>query len=86
MSAPSDPSDIITREELIAMAEKFREVKHSVNNSLAVMMALSELAQRNPQHYEKLTKTVLTRSPDIVTQLQEFGKILTDRAKPPGGG
>ena len=55
-----------------ALYDKFRELKHSVNNSLAVIMALSELAQRNPVHFEKLAQTVLLRCPQIVTQLQEF--------------
>ena len=72
----------ITREELAALHEKFREVKHSINNSLAVVMALSELAERNPAHYEKLTKTVLTRCPDIVSQLQDFQKALLTVIKP----
>lgn len=68
METPSQ----VTREELLALHEKFREVKHSINNSLAVLMALSELAQRNAAQYEKLGKTVLTRGPDIVNQLQDF--------------
>lgn len=63
--------------ELTALHERFREVKHSVNNSLAVVMALAELAQRNPAHYEKLTKAVATRGPEIVQLLQGFqGEIL----------
>jgi two-component sensor histidine kinase len=65
--------------ELCALNEKFREMKHSINNSLAVIMALSELAQRNPQHYEKLTKAVLARCPDIVAQLQEYSRELNTR-------
>ena len=74
--------------EISALHEKFREIKHSVNNSIAVMMALSELAQRNPVHYEKLTQTVMTRCPDIVSQLQNFqqellAKINPDKAKNP---
>ena len=79
MDNPHPPS----REELAALHDKFREVKHSINNSLAVIMALSELAQRNPQHYEKLTKTVLSHCPDIVAQLQEFSRALSETAKPP---
>ena len=58
--------------EILALHERFREIKHSVNNTIAVMMALSELAQRNPTHYEKLTQAVLTRCPEIVAQLQGF--------------
>jgi hypothetical protein len=76
----------ITREELLALHEKFRDIKHSINNSLAVVMALSELAQRNPAHYEKLAKTVLTRCPDIVSQMQDFQKALQVTLKPETAG
>ena len=70
-----------THEEIVALHEKFREIKHSINNSMAVVMALSELGQANPAHYEKLGKTVLTRGPEMVRQLQEFSNELTAWAK-----
>jgi len=68
--------------EILALHERFREIKHSVNNTIAVMMALSELAQRNPTHYEKLTQAVLTRCPDIVSQLQTFQQELLSKVHP----
>ena len=71
----------MTREELETIHAKFREVKHNINNTLAVIMALSELAQRNPAHYEKLAKAVLQRGPDIVQQMQEFQSMLTAKIK-----
>ena len=71
----------MTREELQALHEKFREIKHSINNTLAVVMALSELGQRNPAHYEKLAKAVLQRGPDVVQQLQDFQNALTAKLK-----
>ena len=71
----------MTREELQAIHEKFREVKHNINNTLAVIMALSELAQRNPAHYEKLAKAVLQRGPDVVQQMQDFQTLLTAKLK-----
>ena len=74
----------MTREELIAIHDKFREVKHDINNTLAVVMALSELAQRNPAHYEKLAKAVLTRGPDVVQKLQDFQTMLGAKLKDPG--
>jgi len=76
----------MTREELQAIHEKYREVKHDINNTLAVIMALSELAQRNPAHYEKLAKAVLTRGPDVVQKLQEFQTMLGAKLKDGGGG
>jgi hypothetical protein len=68
--------------EILALHERFREIKHSVNNTIAVLMALSELAQRNPAHYEKLTQAVLTRCPEIVSLLQGFQGQLLSKAKP----
>ena len=75
----------MTREELEAIHEKFREVKHDINNTLAVIMALSELAQRNPSHYEKLGKAVLTRGPNVVQMLQDFQGMLAAKLKPGDG-
>ncbi len=77
----SDNTFQLTKEEFLAVNEKFREVKHNINNTLAVIMALSELAQRNPAHYEKLAKAVLQRGPDVVQQMQEFQTLLTAKLK-----
>ncbi len=63
------------------LCDQFREIKHSINNTLAVIMALSELAQRNPSHYDKLSKAVLQRGPDIVQQLQDFQTAITGKLK-----
>jgi len=65
-----------TREQLQDLHQKYREMKHNINNTFAVIMALSELGQRNPAHLEKLAKAVLQRSPDVVAQLTHFGDML----------
>lgn len=79
---PDEPFTM-TREDLQALHDQFREIKHNINNTLAVVMALSELAQRNPAHYEKLAKAVLQRGPEVVQSLQDFQVKLT--AKLHGG-
>lgn len=79
----SQPDAILSREELEALNLKYREIKHSINNTLAVIMALSELGQRNPAHFEKLAKAVLQRGPEVVTQLQEFQAMLGAKLKAP---
>ena len=85
----SEDSFQMTRADLDALHEKYRELKHNINNTLAVIMALSELAQRNPAHYEKLAKAVLTRAPEVVQSLQDFQGLLAARLKggevPPAG-
>ena len=68
--------------EILALHEHFREIKHSVNNTIAVFMALSELGQRNPIHYEKLAQAVLTRCPDIVSMMQGFQQELLSKVNP----
>lgn len=77
--------DTIPCSDLVALHDRYREIKHSINNSLAVIMALSELAQRNPVHYEKLTKAVLSRGPDIVAQMQDFQQALLAKINPGTG-
>lgn len=77
---PDAPSTL-NREELQALHDYFREIKHNINNTLAVIMALSELAQRNPAHYEKLAKAVLQRGPEVVQSLQDFQMKLASKLK-----
>ena len=78
----SDEPHTISQEELVVLQKKFSEIKHSVNNALAVMMALSEMSQRRPDYAEKLATTVLTKAPQIVSSLQEFTQALNDKFGP----
>ena len=75
-----------SREETLALQEQFRELKHSINNTLAVIMALSELGQRNPAHLERLAKTVLQRGPDVVNLLQNYQNSLMRKTPISMGG
>jgi len=78
----SDPAGNLSPEELAQLQRKFSEIKHSINNALAVMMALSEMSQRRPDYAEKLASTVLTKAPQIVSSLQEFTQALNEKAGP----
>ena len=82
----SESAGNITLEELAQLQRKYSEIKHSINNALAVMMALSEMSQRRPDYAEKLATTVLTKAPQIVSSLQEFTQALNEKAgaKPEG--
>ncbi|MEP6699044.1 MAG: hypothetical protein ABJB09_04870 [Verrucomicrobiota bacterium] len=81
-STMTDPVRTISHEELVALQRKFSEIKHAINNALAVMMALSEMSQRRPDYSEKLATTVLTKAPQIVSSLQEFNHSLNEKAGP----
>ena len=74
-----NPDQTISLEELVRLQKKFSEIKHSINNALAVMMALSEMSQRRPDYAEKLASTVLSKAPQIVSSLQEFTQALHEK-------
>ena len=76
----TQPVSTISQEEIAQLQKKFSEIKHSINNALAVMMALSEMSQRRPDYAEKLASTVLSKAPQIVTSLQEFTQALNEKA------
>jgi mannitol/fructose-specific phosphotransferase system IIA component (Ntr-type) len=84
----SNSARSISQEELVELQKKFSEIKHAINNALAVMMALSEMSQRRPEFSapgsgsiaEKLASVVLTKAPLIVSSLQEFTQALNEKA------
>ena len=76
----SETDRSISQEDLAQLQKKFSEIKHLINNALAVMMALSEMSQRRPDYAEKLATTVLAKAPQIVSSLQEFTQALNEKA------
>jgi uncharacterized protein YpiB (UPF0302 family) len=76
----TEPGRTLSAEEITQLQKKFSEIKHSINNALAVMMALSEMSQRRPDYAEKLASTVLSKAPQIVTSLQEFTDALNEKS------
>ena len=79
----SDMSFQMTEEEFSQLNEKFRDLRHHINNTLAVIMALSELGERNPAHLTKLAQTVLQRGPNVVLELNAFLQAPTANFKLP---
>lgn len=70
----------ISREEMLELYQQLAEARHSVNNSLAVMMALAELTKRKPEeHCDKLISAVLVRGNDIVEQMTDFSKSFVEK-------
>ena len=66
----------VTRSELQALSDQFRDTKHNINNVFAVILALAELSERNPSNYERLAKAVLERCPAVVQDLHNFHEAL----------
>ena len=81
-STGNDPVHF-THEEWMEFRLRFSNMKHSMNNALAVFMALAELAQRNPDNFEKLARSVCTRTPEIVGMIHEFSDYLDSKGPAP---
>ena len=67
----------VTRSELRALSDQFRDTKHNINNVFAVLLAMAELSERNPANYERLAKAVLERCPAVVQDLHNFHEALS---------
>jgi hypothetical protein len=81
----TEPARTISQDGLAELQQKFSEIKRSINNALAVMMALSEMSRRRPDYAEKLATTVTTvstKASQIVSSLQEFAQALDVKAGP----
>ena len=70
-------------EEWMEFRVRFSNMKHTMNNALAVFMALAELSQRNPDNFAKLAKSVCTRTPELASMIQEFSAYLDTKGPQP---
>jgi uncharacterized protein with von Willebrand factor type A (vWA) domain len=67
----------------VDLAEAFRQTRHDINNVLAVLFALAELSQRNPETAGRLTTAMLERGPMVLQKLNEFQELLAKQAGAP---
>ena len=75
MSSPAPIPPPAERPSFDELHRKFREFKHSTNNALAIVMALSEMTARNPDHAKRLVQVVAEKGPQVVGQLRELDEI-----------
>ena len=78
----TEPAGTISQDGLAELQQKFSEIKRSINNALAVMMALSEMPHRRPDYAEKLATTVTAVSTNAPSSLQEFTQAPNAKAGP----
>ena len=58
-----------TREQMEALYQNLRTIRHAINNNVAVIMAMAELTQRNPAQCQKLTQLCLDKAPQIAASI-----------------
>ena len=58
-----------------ALYQNLRTVRHSINNNVAVIMAMAELSQRNPAQCAKLSQLCLEKAPQIASAVAGFSEL-----------
>lgn len=61
--------------QLQQLHQNLRTVRHAVNNSVAVIMAMAELSQRNPAQSAKLSQLCLEKAPQISAAIGGFMEL-----------
>ena len=63
------------QKQLEMLHQNLRTVRHSINNHVAVIMAMAELAQRNPAQGQKLSQICLEKGPQIADAIGGFTEL-----------
>ncbi len=63
------------RKQMETLYQNLRTVRHAINNHVAVIMAMSELSQRNPAQYAKLSQLCLEKAPQIAAAIGGFTEL-----------
>jgi septal ring factor EnvC (AmiA/AmiB activator) len=61
--------------QLETLNQNLRTVRHAINNNVAVIMAMSELSQRNPAQCAKLSQLCLEKAPQIAAAIGGFSEL-----------
>ena len=63
-------------QQLQALHQNLRTIRHAINNNVAVIMAMAELSQRNPAQSQKLCQLCLEKAPQIAAAIGGFSELL----------
>jgi hypothetical protein len=55
--------------------QQLRTVRHTVNNDVAIIMAMAELSQRNPAHTDRLRSVCMEKAPNIAAMFRNFSDV-----------
>ena len=61
--------------QLEELNQQLRTVRHTVNNDVAIIMAMAELSQRNPAHTDRLRGVCMEKAPNIAAMFRSFSDV-----------
>ncbi len=80
MVLPNEPVTL-SPEEIRVLSHKLAEMRHNVNNCLALVTAAAEVVARKPDMAERLMANLIEQPHKIVDQIQAFSQEFEERLK-----
>ena len=80
MGLPSEPV-LLTPEQVAALSRKLSELRHNVNNNLALMVAALELIRRKPESVPRMITNLTDQPQKIVEEIKKFAEELEKTLK-----
>ena len=75
MSLPSEPVTLSV-EQVRELKQKLSDLRHDVNNNIALMLSAVEMIRRRPETMEKMLDSVARQPKRINDAVVEFSKAL----------
>jgi len=82
MAAPNH-SVTLTPEQVAELREKLADVRHNVNNYLALIVAGTELMRRKPESAARFLDSFSEPPQKIADEIQSFSKYLEEKLDTP---
>jgi len=71
MTKPSQPVTL-SAEQIEALAQRLSEMRHDVNNHLALVAAAAEIMQKKPESASKMIATISAQPTKVTQAIKKF--------------
>jgi len=75
MSLPSEPVTLSV-EQIRGINQKLADLRHDVNNNIALMLSALELIRRRPETVEKMLESLARQPQKVIDAVTQFSKDL----------
>lgn len=80
MSSPTEPVTL-TAEQVAELKRNLADLRHDINNNVALILSAIEMMRRRPDSFEKMLES-MSRQPQRITEtVMAFSKLLESTLK-----
>lgn len=81
MSQPPE-SVTLSAEQVADLQQKLADMRHNVNNNLALMVAAVELIKRKPEMAARFADNLIEQPQRIVDEIKKFSVVMDSQLRP----